>query len=134
MVQGVLIDDDGCLVNTNPATGDVISKVKCTTQEQLDEIIALARSSQKEWRKNSCEQRIDTLKECINEISSISDQMIKLIVEEMGKPIAEAEEEIQYVVDDQDEYFNILLESIKPKQYGKCTVVRHPYGVVAIMR
>jgi len=133
MVQGVLIDDDGCLVNTNPATGDVISKVKCTTPEQLDEIISMARSSQKEWRKNSHEQRIDTLKDCIKEISSISDQMIKLIVQEMGKPIAEAEEEIQYAVDDQDEYFNILLESMKPKQYGKCTVVRHPHGVVAIM-
>mmetsp|Transcript_23595 Transcript_23595/g.25130 ORF Transcript_23595/g.25130 Transcript_23595/m.25130 type:complete len:314 (+) Transcript_23595:170-1111(+) len=93
----------------------------------------MARSSQKEWRKNSYEQRIDILKDCIKEISSISDQMIKLIVEEMGKPIAEAEEEIQYAVDDQDEYFDILLESMKPKQYGKCTVVRHPHGVVAIM-
>jgi len=93
----------------------------------------MARSSQKEWRKNSYEQRIDILKDCIKEISSISDQIIKLIVEEMGKPIAEGEEEIKYAVDDQDEYFDILLESMKPKQYGKCTVVRHPHGVVAIM-
>lgn len=134
MVQGVIIDDDGCLININPATGDMISKVKCTTPEQLDVIIDTAKSSQKEWRKKSVEERVDILKECIKELTDVSDQMIQLIVQEMGKPIAEAKEEMEYAVNDQDAYFDILLESIKPKKYGKSTVVRHPYGVVAIMR
>jgi len=133
MVQGVIIDDDGCLININPATGDMISKVKCTTPEQLDVIIDTAKSSQKEWRKKSVEERVDILKECIKELTDVSDQMIQLIVQEMGKPIAEAKEEMEYAVNDQDAYFDILLESIKPKKYGKSTVVRHPYGVVAIM-
>jgi acyl-CoA reductase-like NAD-dependent aldehyde dehydrogenase len=112
----------------------MISKVKCTTPEQLDVIIATAKSSQKEWRKKSVEERVDILKDCIKELTAVSDEMIQLIVQEMGKPIAEAKEEMEYAVNDQDEYFNILLESIKPKKYGKSTVVRHPYGVVAIMR
>ena len=134
MVQGVLINEEGCLVNTNPATGEVISKVKCTTPEQLEEIVTKAKTSQKEWRTRTCEDRVRILKDCIKELSKASDQMVKLITQEMGKPILEAEEEVGCAVNDQEEYFNVLLQSIKPKKYGKNnTVVRHPYGVVAIM-
>ena len=97
-------------------------------------IIDAARASQREWRKLSIEDRIAVLKDCIKELAAVSDSMTKLIVKEMGKPIGEAKEEVDYAVLDQDEYFDILMESIKPKKYGKSTVVRHPYGVVAIMR
>lgn len=133
MAQGVLIDDENCLVNTNPATGEVISKVKCTTPEELGEIIDTAKISQKEWRQIPIEDRVGMLKDCIKELTAVYEPMVQLIVKEMGKPIGEAEEEVDYAVEDQDAYFDILLESLKPKSYGKSTVVRHPYGVVAIM-
>ena len=134
MAQGVVIDDDNCLVNTNPATGEIISKVKCTTSEELEGMIETAKSAQKEWRQKSVEERISMLKDCVNELATYSDELVELIVKEMGKPIGEAKEEVQYAVEDQDDYFDILLESIRPKTYGTSTVVRHPYGVVAIMR
>lgn len=134
MAQGVLIDEDNRLVNTNPATGEIISKVQCTTAEQLDQIIVKAKASQKDWRTKPVEDRVSMLKDCIQELAAVSDPMIQLIVQEMGKPIGEAKEEFNLAVQDQDEYFNVLLRSIKPKTYGKSTVVRHPYGVVAIMR
>jgi len=133
MVQGVLIDENNCLVNTNPATGEVISKVKCTTPEELNTIIENAKVAQNEWRKTSLDERIKLLKECISDLAAISDSMVELIVQEMGKPIGEAREEVAYAVEDQDEYFDILSQQIQPKTYGKSTVVRHPYGVVAIM-
>ena len=134
MAQGVLIDDDNCLVNTNPATGEVISKVKCTTPEELGDIIDNAKAAQKEWRKKTVEERIGILKDCVKELATLSEELTELIVKEMGKPIGEAKEEVQCAVEDQDEYFATMLESIRPKKYGKSTVVRHPYGVVAIMR
>ena len=133
MAQGVVIDDDNCLVNTNPATGEVISKVKCTSSEELEEMIATSKSAQKEWRQKSVEERVSMLKDCVNELATYSDELAEIIVKEMGKPIGEAKEEVQCAVEDQDEYFDIMLESIKPKTYGASTVVRHPYGVVAIM-
>jgi len=133
MAQGVLIDDENCLVNTNPATGEVISKVKCTTPEELGDIIDNAKAAQKEWRKKAVDERIDILKDCVKELATLSEELTELIVQEMGKPIGEAKEEVQCAVEDQDEYFATMLESIRPKKYGKSTVVRHPYGVVAIM-
>ena len=135
MVQGVRIDDENCLVNTNPATGALISKVKCTASEELEEIIRTADTAQKlVWRNKSIQERIDLLKDCITELVAVSNPMIVSIVTEMGKPIGEATEEVQYAVEDQEEYFEILMESITPKSYGKNTVVRQPYGVVAIIR
>mmetsp|Transcript_19182 Transcript_19182/g.40377 ORF Transcript_19182/g.40377 Transcript_19182/m.40377 type:complete len:466 (+) Transcript_19182:389-1786(+) len=133
MVQGVVIDSDNCLVNTNPATGEIISRVKCTTPGELEGLIDTAKVSQREWRTTSVEDRVNLLKTCMDELAAISDPMIELIVKEMGKPIGEAKEEVDYAVVVQEEYFDILLESLTPKTYGKSTVVRHPYGVVAIM-
>jgi len=133
MAQGVLIDDENCLVNTNPATGEVISKVKCTTPKELGDIIDNAKAAQKEWRKKTVDERIDILKDCVKELATLSEELTELIVQEMGKPIGEATEEVQCAVEDQDEYFATMLESLRPKKYGKSTVVRHPYGVVAIM-
>ena len=134
MAQGVVIDDDNCLVNTNPATGEVISRVKCTTPEEIEAMIEAAKAAQKEWSKKSVEERISLLKACVSELATHSEDLARLIVEEMGKPINEAKEEVQCAVEDLDEYFDIMLESIRPKKYGSSTVVRHPYGVVAIMR
>lgn len=134
MVQGVLVDDQNCLVNTNPATGEVISKVPCTTLDELEQRIDEAHTAQIEWRQKSLQERIQILKDCISDLRQVSEPMVQLIVQEMGKPINEAKEEVAYAVEDQDEYFDILLESLQPKTYGKSKVVRHPYGVVAIMR
>ena len=96
MAQGVVIDGDNCLVNTNPATGEVISKVKCTSSEELEGMIATSKSAQKEWRKKSVEERISLLKDCVNELATYSDELAELIVKEMGKPIGEAKEEVQW--------------------------------------
>ena len=134
MAQGVVIDDENRLVNTNPATGEVISRVKCTTAEEIESMIDKSKTAQKEWRKKSVEERISILKDCVQELRKYSEELTQLIVQEMGKPIGEAKMEVHYAVEDTDEYFDVLLESIKPKKYGKNTVVRHPYGVVAIMR
>ena len=50
----------------------------------------------------------------------------------MGKPIGEAKEEMEFAVD-KGEFMEILEKSLQPQSFGKSTVVRHPFGVVAIM-
>lgn len=131
MVQGVLIED-GYLVNTNPATGEVISRVKTTSPDELDAMIEISKGAQKSWKALSCEERVQMLKDAIKAVKDVSDDLAKSMVQEMGKPIGEAEDEMSAAVDN-DEYMDILLDCIKPKTYGNSTIVRHPYGVVAIM-
>lgn len=45
MVQGVVIED-GCIVDVNPATGEVIGKVPVTTTDGVAEAIARAKAAQ----------------------------------------------------------------------------------------
>jgi acyl-CoA reductase-like NAD-dependent aldehyde dehydrogenase len=140
MVQGVQIEEEddnngvvvSVLINTNPATGEVISKVPCTTMDELETKITTAQAAQKQWQLTPLSDRIATLKGALQAVRLIQDDLVKMIVQEMGKPIGEAQDEMEAAVN-KDDYFQILLESLQPQKYDNSTVVRHPYGVVAIM-
>lgn len=173
MVQGVEIDCDGCLVNTNPATGtfhlclrhvwtnnlvwrpssqlfldtfvflcilhwtavitgEEISRVRCTTPNEIDVMVSTATDALKSWKSLSCENRIAMLRDGLEALGQVRDKLATSIVSEMGKPLAEAHKEMDGATS-KDEYLDVLLESIKPKTFGSSTVVRNPFGVVAIL-
>jgi succinate-semialdehyde dehydrogenase/glutarate-semialdehyde dehydrogenase len=131
MVQGVIVED-GCLVNTNPATGEVISRVKCSLPEEVEAMVATANEAQGPWAAKSLEERVELLKKGLQAISKQSDALITLMVQEMGKPIGEAKDEMEFAVG-KDEFMDLLLKSLQPQTFGSCLVVRDPFGVVAIM-
>jgi aldehyde dehydrogenase (NAD+) len=131
MVQGVLIED-GCLVNTNPATGEVISRVKCTLPEELNDIVAVGKEAQETWAATPLADRIKMLKAGLAAVMAKRDQFCELIVKEMGKPMAEAEEEME-AHENMDEFFQILEGSLQPQTFGSSVIVRHALGVVAII-
>ena len=133
MVQGVKVTDDGYIVNVNPATGEEISRVACTSTEAVEELYERSVEAQIPWSKRSAEERIQMLRDGLAEIAKQSDQVSKLMVREMGKPLAEAREEMEFAVD-KDDYLNILLESLQPIRHGKSSiVVRQALGVVAVL-
>jgi acyl-CoA reductase-like NAD-dependent aldehyde dehydrogenase len=132
MVQGVVVEN-GCLVNTNPATGEEISRVTSSTPEQVEEMIAKANAVQSNWAyEHTCENRIELLKKGLQVIADVSDKLAESMVQEMGKPICEAEEEMECAVD-KKEFFEILQQALEPKTHGSSTVVRSPFGVAAIL-
>lgn len=133
MVQGVVINDEGCIININPATGEEISKVKCSTATQITEMIAKANDVQSKWAyESTTEQRINLLKQGLKELEKVNDQLVELIVKEMGKPISEAKEEMEWAIG-KDEYMDLLSEALQPKTHGTSTIVRTSYGVVVIL-
>lgn len=131
MVQGVVVED-GCLMNTNPATGEVISKVKCSTAEEVGAMISLANTAQKSWAMTPLEERMELLRKGLKAAAAISDSLTEMMVKEMGKPITEAKEEVEFAVG-KDEFMDLLADSLQPQQYGQSLIVRDPFGVVAIM-
>lgn len=58
--------------------------------------------------------------------------MAETIVAEMGKPLAEATEEVRGATQ-KDEYLDLLQRSLDPQRRGSSVVVRHPLGVVAVL-
>jgi len=78
-------------------------------------------------------ERIDLLRKGLAEIGKHSEKLANLITEEMGKPIGEAKEEMQFAVD-KSAYLDLLESSLKPIHHGKSNVVvRQALGVVTVL-
>lgn len=131
MGQGVEIED-GCIVNTNPATGEVISRVPCTPIEELDEKVALAKAAAPAWMAMEASERVALLKKGLEQLSTKTEELQQMITKEMGKPLTEAVEEVEEALD-KDEFLDILEASLQPKTHGSSVVVRQALGVVAIL-
>ena len=132
MVQGVAIED-GKIVNLNPATGKEISRVPCSSLDGVDSMVKKAAAAQKPWSLMPLKDRIQLLRQGLEAIGAHSEKLALLIVEEMGKPITEAREEMQFAVDKAD-YLGILEASLQPIHHGaNSVVVRQPLGVVTVL-
>jgi len=132
MVQGVTISDDGCIVNRNPATNEVISRIPCTPPQELDRMAAAAVAAQPAWTKTPPKDRVDLLRKGLRELAKESELLVKTIVKEMGKPLQEARAEVEGVVD-KGEYLDILESALEPKKHGNSVVVRHPLGLAVVL-
>ena len=136
MGQGVLVEDDGSggkvIINKNPATGEVISRVPCTSPSEVDDMIEKAVAAKASWSMMEASERIRLLKEGLAKLSKDILEIPPLITKEMGKPIGDAEEEVTDGLDKED-LLNLLEESLKPKKHGSCVVVRQAVGVVAVL-
>jgi acyl-CoA reductase-like NAD-dependent aldehyde dehydrogenase len=132
MVQGVAIDDRGCLVNLNPATGEVISRVPCTQPHEIESKLQASQDAQPAWAGLTVSERIQALKAGLKALAVHKDKLAICITNEMGKPIAQAEEEVEWATGKSD-YFDIMEQALQTKQHGSCQVVREPLGVVAVL-
>jgi acyl-CoA reductase-like NAD-dependent aldehyde dehydrogenase len=112
------------MVNTNPATGEEISRIPCTPPAVLNEMVQKAVAAQTAWSNTSIRERIECLRGGLVALAAQSDSLIPLICQEMGKPLAQAREEVLGAVS-RDEYLIILSDALQPKQHGSSVVVRH---------
>jgi acyl-CoA reductase-like NAD-dependent aldehyde dehydrogenase len=133
MVQGVSIVD-GKIVNINPANGQEISRVVCSTRDEIDQMMKKATQAQKtKWGTMPVKERVHYLREGLQEIAKQSEKFVSLIVQEMGKPSAEARIEMDGACH-KEAHLGIMEEMSKPVHNGThSVVVRQPLGVVAIL-
>jgi len=136
--SGVEIDNDNCLVDCNPATGEVIDRIPCATPEMVKEAVSTAQDafSQTWGYKTPLAERIELLKESCSALENIDLELTALITEEMGKPLSEAKCETEEAVD-YIEYLDFIQQANEDEIYEdddkKSIVVRDPFGVVAVM-
>jgi acyl-CoA reductase-like NAD-dependent aldehyde dehydrogenase len=133
MVQGVAIDDDGGIINVNPATGEeILPRIPCTTPTELEDMVQAAVIAQSSWSRVPTKERIRLLRESLKGLSLQSTQLAETIVAEMGKPLKEAIDEVRGATQ-KDEYLDLLQKSLEPQRRGSSVVVRHSLGVVAVL-
>ena len=82
------------------------------------------------------DERINLLKKGLQLLKTKSGEFENLIVQEMGKPIKEAKEEMEFATTgklEDDGYMDLLHKSLKPQTHGNSVIVRHSIGVVVIL-
>jgi len=122
----------------NPATGEAIASVAAGTPGDAVGAVDAAAAAQKEWAEVAPRERSEVLRNCWQTLLDHSDELAGLIVEEHGKPLADATGEITYASEffrwNAEEAVRIRGEMGLAPSGDNNIIVRHPpMGVVVIV-
>ncbi len=133
----------GTLPSINPATGETLGCFEKTPPALLPEIVARARAAQAKWSKTPIPDRAAQLKILCERILSSRDALADAIVQESGKPRAEALFADVFVALDTAEYFGVNADRmLQPEALshhnlaakGKSgTLTYEPLGVIGMI-
>jgi len=136
---GWLADADAPLVESiNPATGEVIARVRATTAADYDRVMATAVAAFREWRLVPAPQRGEAVRRIGNALRAKKDLLGSLVTLEMGKIKAEGDGEVQEMIDIADfavgqsrMLYGLTMHSERPEH--RMYEQWHPLGVVGII-
>jgi succinate-semialdehyde dehydrogenase/glutarate-semialdehyde dehydrogenase len=80
----------------NPATGQVVAVVPTATDAEVDAAIASAHATYGEWRNRNIQERAAIVHRVAELFEERKEALAAIIAEEMGKPIAEGIEEVEF--------------------------------------
>ena len=120
----------------DPATQNVLCKVPCTTQEEMEAIVASAVAAQKKWREVPVQQRVRCLIKFQTLLVANKDDIAECMVAENGKTKADALGDITRGIEVVEHSLSMpslmmgeTIEQISTNMDTK--TIRQPLGVVA---
>ncbi|MTI86722.1 MAG: NAD-dependent succinate-semialdehyde dehydrogenase [Balneolaceae bacterium] len=122
----------------NPATGEEIKEYDSMSKEKVEGILSSASHAFKSWKEKSFDQRAEYLIKVAKTLREQKAELAKLMAEEMGKPLAQGEGEVEkcaWVCEYYAEHAESFLEKQKIETDGsKSYITFNPLGtVLAIM-
>jgi acyl-CoA reductase-like NAD-dependent aldehyde dehydrogenase len=134
---------DKTVVDTNPATGEVLAELPCASAEEVQAAVSRARAAQPRWQATPVSQRIAVVRRFQALLRDRTREVAQLICREAGKPTAEAiTTEILVVLDAAEFCMRTAHRFLRdqPVPHGNIAMkgkrgllVREPYGVVGII-
>lgn len=135
-VDGVWKTLDNTFDVTNPATGEVIAKVAKAGKKETEEAIAAAARAFPAWRAKTAKERSTILYRWYSLIIENKSWLGQLMTSEQGKPLKEAEGEVEYAAsfiqwfaEEAKRANGEIIPQIKPG--SRILATREPIGVVA---
>jgi malonate-semialdehyde dehydrogenase (acetylating) / methylmalonate-semialdehyde dehydrogenase len=136
-IGGTFVDspERAMLEVTNPATGEVISRVPLSGMSELDQAVDAARKSFPGWSGTPIKERVQVFYRYKALLEKNIDELAALVTEENGKVRSEAEAEVLKSAELCE--FACSLPQIVPGEVlevsrgVECRVERYPVGVVA---
>src|SRR5699024_7340629 len=119
----------------NPSTGEVLDSVSKSGKTETSNAIKAAKEGMKSWAKKTAKERYNYLNRVAEILRTRTDQIAKVITNEMGKPLNESKGEISLAIDYLEWYAEegrrIYGETIPASTKDKRLMVTHqPIGVV----
>lgn len=127
------------LQSTNPAKNyQPLGEVEVSTQQDVERKVAAAHKAQKGWQALGVAGRIEKLKKAVEDFEKNKHALALLITQEMGKPLKDSVDEIDFALNYFRSYFETAPKCLKPELTHKGDgeqheVHREPYGVAAII-
>lgn len=135
-VDGVWKMLDNTFDVTNPATGETIAKVAKAGKKETEEAIAAAARAFPAWRAKTAKERSTILYRWYSLIIENKTWLGQLMTSEQGKPLKEAEGEVEYAAsfiqwfaEEAKRANGEIIPQIKPG--SRILATREPIGVVA---
>jgi acyl-CoA reductase-like NAD-dependent aldehyde dehydrogenase len=94
LINGQMVDGSGSLDVINPATGRVFAACARADAVQLEEAVAAAKAAFPGWSALPHVQRSAKLAALADAVEARSDEFARLLTEEQGKPLAQAQYEM----------------------------------------
>ncbi|MEP7019558.1 MAG: aldehyde dehydrogenase family protein [Pseudonocardiales bacterium] len=116
----------------NPATGEAFTSAPECSAEQLDDAMTAAQDAFEEWRRDPSARR-SVLEGAADLVESHADELAGIITTEQGKPLSEAQEEVEGAASDLRYYPSLQLPEDSLHDDGELSVVvqRRAIGPVA---
>ena len=121
--------------SVDPATGEVLTTYDTATDEEIEAALAAGDEAFGAWRLRSVEDRAAVVRQVARELEARTDELAALAVREMGKPLSEAVEELEFCVSIFDYYADNgpRLSADQPLEASagdRAVVQRRPIGLL----
>lgn len=132
LINGSLVDGDDELEVINPATEEVLALCPRASIAQLNEAVAAAKAAFPAWAAKPLVERRASLLLLADAIADKSSALARLLTQEQGKPLSEAEAEIGYSVAfiRQLASYDLPVKLIEDNDTRRVEQHRRPLGVV----
>ncbi|WP_027930215.1 NAD-dependent succinate-semialdehyde dehydrogenase [Amycolatopsis thermoflava] len=122
------------IVSTDPATGAELARFTPHTAAEVDAALDRAVAAQREWRVRPITERVELLRAIARVLRDGKEKYARLITAEMGKPVTEAEAEIEKCAVTCEHYAehapDYLADRSVASNATESAVVYDPLGVV----
>ncbi|SEF32213.1 succinate-semialdehyde dehydrogenase / glutarate-semialdehyde dehydrogenase [Amycolatopsis pretoriensis] len=119
------------IVSVNPATGAELTRFAPLTGDEVETAVDAAVSAQRQWRQRPLAERAAMLRDIAAVLRDRKDRYARLIVSEMGKPLVEAEAEIEKCAVTSEHYTDHAAGYLAERSVtAEAGVVYDPLGVI----
>ncbi|MBP5971638.1 aldehyde dehydrogenase family protein [Brasilonema sp. CT11] len=102
------------LTSINPSTTEILGEVVISSEKEIHDMVEYARSAQKKWQLKTVFERISLIEPILKKFVESKKVLAQLITDEMGKPINEAQEEMEDGFECIQWYLDNVSEAIQP--------------------